>query len=197
LNEEEIFAMLNDGLHCDPLPEPARHLHDGGATRWCVVQTHQHSESLAERHLLSQNFRTYLPKRKRTVRHARSVKTVFSAYFDSYLFVSLALHQQSWYPINSTVGVRKLVMSQGLPVPAPHGVVESLMSATDDDGILHPDILLRSGQRIRVIDGPFADQLGILDHVGKSGAVRILLDIMNRSIPITIDRDKLAVFSQN
>ena len=88
-------------------------------------------------------------------------------------------------------------MSQGLPVPAPHGVVESLMSATDDDGILHPDILLRSGQRIRVIDGPFADQLGILDHVGKSGAVRILLDIMNRSIPITIDRDKLAVFSQN
>ncbi|OHV88582.1 transcription termination/antitermination protein NusG [Mesorhizobium sp. ORS 3428] len=187
--------MLNDGLHDDPLPEPAKHLHDAAPTRWCVVQTHQHSESLAERHLLSQNFRTYLPKRKRTVRHARSVKTVFSAYFDCYLFVSLALHQQSWYPINSTVGVRKLVMSQGLPIPAPHGVVESLMSATDDDGILHPDVLLRSGQKIRVIDGPFADQLGILDHVGKAGAVRILLDIMNRSIPITIDRSKLAIYS--
>ncbi|CDX13982.1 Transcription antitermination protein nusG [Mesorhizobium sp. ORS 3324] len=187
--------MLHAGLHYDPLPEPPRQLHDSGAARWCVVQTHQHSESLAERHLSAQNFRTYLPKRKRTVRHARSVKTVSSAYFDCYLFVSLALHQQSWYPINSTVGVRKLIMSEGLPVPAPHGVVESLMSATDEDGILHPDILLRSGQRIRVIDGPFADQLGILDHVGKTGAVRILLDIMNRSIPITINRDKLAVFS--
>ncbi|MDX8455556.1 transcription termination/antitermination NusG family protein [Mesorhizobium sp. VK9D] len=195
MNEEETFAMLNDGLHYDSLPEPPRQLDDGGIARWCVVQTHQHSEGLAERHLSAQNFRTYLPKRKRTVRHARSVKTVCSAYFDCYLFVSLVLHRQSWYPINSTVGVRKLVMSQGLPIPAPHGVVETLMSATDDDGILHPDILLRSGQRIRVLDGPFADQLGILDHVGKTGAVKILLDIMNRAIPITIDRDKLAIFS--
>lgn len=176
------------------LPEPVQKAHDGEPARWCVVQTHQHSEGLAERHLLSQNFRTYLPKRRRTVRHARIVRTVSSAYFDCYLFVSL-VQQQSWYPINSTVGVRKIVMSKGMPIPAPYGVVESLISATDDDGILHPDILLRPGQRIRILDGPFSDQLGILDHVGSAGAVRILLDIMNRSIPITIDRDKISVVS--
>jgi transcription antitermination factor NusG len=185
--------MLHADLHYNPGPEPLRELPGGEPARWCVVQTHQHSESLAERHLLAQNFRTYLPKRRRTVRHARSVKTVCSAYFDCYLFVSLAVGQQSWYPINSTVGVRRLVMSKGMPVPAPYGVVESLISATDDDGILHPDILLRPGQRIRIIDGPFADQLGILDHVGSAGAVRILLDIMNRAIPITIGRDKLSI----
>ncbi|TIO14384.1 MAG: transcription antiterminator NusG, partial [Mesorhizobium sp.] len=74
-------------------------------------------------------------------------------------------------------------------------VVESLISATDEDGILHPDILLRPGQKIRIIDGPFSDQLGVLDHVGSAGAVRILLDIMNRSTPITIDRDKLSIVS--
>jgi transcription antitermination factor NusG len=189
--------MLNADLHYNRRPEPAGEILDGESTRWCVVQTHQHSESLAERHLLSQNFRTYLPKRRRTVRHARSVRTVCSAYFDSYLFVSLAVHQQSWYPINSTVGVRKLVMSKGMPIPAPYGVVESLISATDDDGILHPDVLLRPGQIIRIIDGPFADQLGVLDHVGRAGAVRVLLDIMNRSIPIVIDRDKLSIVSRN
>ncbi|TIX02642.1 MAG: transcription antiterminator NusG [Mesorhizobium sp.] len=175
--------------------EPVGKIYDGDSARWCVVQTHQHSESLAERHLLSQNFQTYLPKRRRTVRHARIVRTVSSAYFDCYLFVSLAVHQQSWYPINSTVGVRKIVMSKGMPIPAPYGVIESLISATDDDGILHPDILLRPGQRVRIIDGPFSDQLGVLDHVGSAGAVRILLDIMNRSIPITIDRDKLSAIS--
>ncbi|RWA77245.1 transcription antiterminator NusG [Mesorhizobium sp. M1C.F.Ca.ET.193.01.1.1] len=185
--------MLNADLYDEPIPESARRNRDGEAARWFVVQTHQHAESLAERHLLSQNFRTYLPRRKRTIRHARSVRTVSSAYFDCYLFVSLAVHQQSWYPINSTVGVRRLIMSKGMPIPAPHGVVESLISATDDDGILHPDILLKPGQRIRIIDGPFSDQLGVLDHVGSAGAVRILLDIMNRSIPITINRDKVSV----
>ena len=189
--------MLHADLHNNRVPGPAGEIHDGESARWCVVQTHQHSESLAERHLLSQNFRTYLPKRRRVVRHARSAKTVYSAYFDCYLFVSLAVHQQSWYPINSTVGVRRLVMTGGLPVPTPHGVVKSLMSATDDDGILHPDSLLRPGQTIRIVDGPFADQLGILDHVGRTGAVRILLDIMSRSIPIVIDRDKLSIVSRN
>ncbi|WP_136621165.1 MULTISPECIES: transcription termination/antitermination protein NusG [Mesorhizobium] len=187
--------MLHADLSHSRSQEPVGKIHDGDSARWCVVQTHQHSESLAERHLLSQNFQTYLPKRRRTVRHARIVRTVSSAYFDCYLFVSLAVHQQSWYPINSTVGVRKLVMSKGMPTPAPYGVIESLISATDDDGILHPDILLRPGQRVRIIDGPFLDQLGVLDHVGSAGAVRILLDIMNRSIPITIDRDKLSAIS--
>lgn len=194
---KQYFAMLNADSHYDQAPRLAGEILDGEPARWCVVQTHQHSESLAERHLLSQNFRIYLPKRRRTVRHARSVKMVSSAYFDSYLFVSLAVRRQSWYPINSTVGVRRLVMCNGLPIPAPNGVVESLISATDDDGILHPDMLLRPGQTIRIIDGPFADQLGILDHVGKTGAVKILLDIMNRAIPITIDRDKLSVISRN
>lgn len=187
--------MINSELHREPPPAPAPRIHDGESARWFVVQTHQHSENLAERHLQSQNFRTYLPKRKQTVRHARSVRTVCSAYFDCYLFVSLAVRQQRWYPINSTVGVRRLIMSNGLPIPAPHGVVESLISATDNDGILHPDILLIPGQTIRIVRGPFADQLGILDRVGKSGAVRILLDIMNSSIPIVIDQENLSVVS--
>ncbi|TIO17725.1 MAG: transcription antiterminator NusG, partial [Mesorhizobium sp.] len=85
--------MLHTNFCNNGFPDSADKSHGGEAARWCVVQTHQHSESLAERHLLSQNFRTYLPKRRRTVRHARRVRTVSSAYFDCYLFVSLAVHQ--------------------------------------------------------------------------------------------------------
>jgi transcription elongation factor/antiterminator RfaH len=169
--------------------------HSSGNVRWYVVQTHQHSESLAERNLRQQEFATYLPKRKRTIRHARKITTVSSAYFDGYLFVSFDMHQKSWYPINSTVGVRKLVMGSGVPIPAPQGVVEALMAATDKEGILRPASLLQSGQRIRVIAGAFADQLGVLGQVGKSGAVKVLIDIMNRSVPIRIDRDNLIVVS--
>jgi transcriptional antiterminator RfaH len=164
-----------------------------GDARWYVVQTHQHCENLAAMHLSSQNFRTYLPRRRRTIRHARSIRTVCSAYFDCYLFVSLDIRQQRWSPINSTVGVRRLVMSEHAPLPVPHGVVESLLAATDDEGFLHPKELLEPGQKIRVTNGPFTDQLGTLDYVGRSGAVRILIDIMNRAVPIYINRDKFLI----
>lgn len=176
---------------CSSISIPFEELHDGRNARWYAVQTHQHSENLAERHLLSQDFQTYLPKRKRTVRHARSVRTVCSAYFDGYLFVSLDIQKQRWPAINSTVGVRKLLMSGDAPIPVPNGVIEALLSSTDEDGILNSEDLLCSGQRVRVAHGLFAEQLGTLDYVGRAGAVRVLLDIMNRSVPVYIDRDKV------
>ena len=95
------------------------------------------------------DFDTYLPKRKRTVRHARRIRTVSGAYFDNYLFVSLDVRKQRWLQINSTVGVRKLVMSDGMPVPVPSGVVESLILSTDDDGILHSEKLLQIGNKVQ------------------------------------------------
>jgi transcriptional antiterminator RfaH len=177
---------------CNSVSEPLEGFDDGRNARWYAVQTRQHSEDLAERHLLAQNFRTYLPKRKRTVRHAHRIKTVYSAYFDGYLFVSFDIKKQRWPAINSTVGVRKLLMSDGAPIPAPAGVVETLLLSTDEDGILHPETTLQSGQKVRVLHGPFADQLGILEHVGRDGAVRVLLQIMNRSVPVYIDREKVS-----
>jgi transcriptional antiterminator RfaH len=186
-------TMRNDNAHYDSAAEPSETLHEARNARWYVVQTHQNCEGQAERHLSSQEFRTYLPKRRRTVRHARSIRTVSGAYFDCYLFVSLDIRNQRWSPINSTVGVRKLVTSDRSPIPVPYGVVESLILATDEEGFLHPSSLLVPGQTIRVADGPFADQLGTLDYVGRTGAVRVLLDIMNRSVPIYINRDKCLI----
>lgn len=187
--------MLKDNSHDASAPMAVGDTHGPRPERWYVVQTHQHCESLAEKHLSSQNLRTYLPKRRRTVRHARSVKTVSAAYFDGYLFVSLDIERQRWSPINSTVGVRRLVMSDRKPIPVPYGIVESLIMATDEEGLLHPKDIFQEGKTIKVSSGPFADQLGILDYVGRSGAVRVLMDIMNRAVAIYIDRDKCLVLN--
>jgi transcriptional antiterminator RfaH len=120
---------------------------------------------------------------------------VCGAYFDGYLFVSLDIQRQRWSPINSTVGVRKLVMSDRKPIPVPYGIVEALILATDEAGFLHPKDMFQAGKTIKVESGPFADQLGVLDYVGRSGAVRVLMDIMNRAVPIYIDRDKCLVIN--
>ncbi|MCR4267835.1 transcription termination/antitermination protein NusG [Nitratireductor sp. ZSWI3] len=154
-----------------------------------------HTENLAEQNLRQQGFATYLPRRQRTVRHARRIRIVSSAYFEAYFFVSFDIGKRSWYPINSTVGVRNLVTTGSAPVPVPQGIVEALMSATDEQGILHPLDLLQPGGTVRVVDGVFAGQLGRLDSVGTSGAVRILLDIMNRAVSVKIDRQNIIVVS--
>jgi transcription antitermination factor NusG len=115
-----------------------------------------------------------------------------SAYFCRYLFVSLDVQRQRWRAVNGTIGVSSLVMCGADPLPILPGVVEALLSATDEAGILRPTTLT-AGQKVRVADGAFVDQLGILDRVDADGAVRILLEIMSRQVPVHLRRDQIVV----
>ena len=51
--------------------------------RWYAVQTRQYAEKRAQAQLEQQNFRTFLPKRRKTIRHARKLSTVTAAFFPS------------------------------------------------------------------------------------------------------------------
>lgn len=169
-------------------------LQQDGNTRWYAVLTRPHSEQLAARHLVFQGFKTYLPLRLRTVRHARRCVTKRSAYFSRYLFLSLNVQRQRWRSVNATIGVNGVVMCGASPLPIMPGVVETLLSATDEAGILRPDSLA-PGQKVRVTDGAFLDQLGVLDRMDEDGAVRILLEIMSRQVPVYLRRDQIVAVS--
>jgi transcription elongation factor/antiterminator RfaH len=176
-------------------------MHAGGVAhtpgaRWYAVNTRLHSEQVAARHLKLQRFETFVPMRLRTIKHARRFTTTKSAYFSRYLFVSFDVERDQWRSVNGTVGVVSLVMGGMKPLPVPHGVVETLISTTDSSGVLHPSALV-PGHKVRVLAGVFLDQLGILDRVDGADAVRILLEIMNRQVPVRIGRDQILVLQQS
>jgi transcription antitermination factor NusG len=165
----------------------------GDIARWYGVLTHPHSEESVARHLTFQGFKTYLPMRLRTVRHARRFVTKRSAYFSRYLFVSLDIERQQWRAINGTIGVVGLIMVGSMPLSVPRGVVEALILATDEAGMLRPKALALGGQKVRVIAGAFLDQLGVLDRLEGNSAARILLEIMNRQVPVRLCREQIVV----
>ena len=71
------------------------------------------------------------------------------------------------------------------PYPVPRGVVEALIAAADARGILQLTRELQVGRPVRLMAGPFAEQLAILDHLDDSGRVRVLLDILGRKVAIS------------
>jgi transcriptional antiterminator RfaH len=71
------------------------------------------------------------------------------------------------------------------PHPVPHGVIEALIASADARGILQLGRNLQVGGPVRLLAGPFADQLAILDHLDESGRVRVLLDILGRQVTIS------------
>lgn len=160
--------------------------------RWFLVHTLPKSESKADFHLRAQGFRTYLPRIKKTVRHARQLKTVLSSAFPRYLFIVLDLERDRWLSIRSTVGVSRLFTHMdGRPIPVPPGIVEALIEHSDGD-LTRLDAGLTKGQDVRILSGPFADLRGVLERLDDSGRVRVLLDIMGKAVPVSIHRSALS-----
>jgi transcriptional antiterminator RfaH len=163
-----------------------------GNERWFLVHTLPKSEQKAEWHLGAQGFRTYLPRIRKTVRHARQLKTVLAPAFPRYLFVVLDLVRDRWLAVRSTVGVSQLFShSDGWPVPVPAGIVESLIKKSDGQ-VIRLDAGLSKGQNVRILSGPFAELQGALERLSDSGRVQLLLDVMGKAVPVTIHRSAVS-----
>lgn len=163
-----------------------------GQPRWYAVHCQPHRENTAAAHLENQGFAVFLPRREKLIRHARKSGKVRRPFFPGYLFVNLDVGHQRWRSINSTVGVIRLVMQNEKPAAAPIGVIEALKIACGAGDILHINPDLSIGQKVRVVDGPFADFVGELDQLTDSDRVRVLLDIMGGRTRVVLPRDHLA-----
>ena len=171
--------------------DPAPKYQLTGAERWFVVHTLPQRDCSAERQLANQGFRTFLPKIIKTVRHARTLRTVRAPVFPSYIFVALDLGRDRWRCINGTLGVAGLIMANQRPQPIPSGVIEALYDLQDESGMLRFDRSLTAGQRIRVRAGPFAQAVGTLERLDDKGRVRVLLEIMGGHVTAQLDRSIL------
>ena len=159
--------------------------------RWRLVRTQTNREIFAAEQLQRQGFRVFLPKQMKTVRHARQLRVGLAAYFPGYLFVQLDLASDRWRSVNGTLGVAHLVGQGEHPAAVPHGVVEALVEAADDRGVLTGPPL-KAGQTVRITAGAFADQLAVIERLDGAGRVRVLLQIVGGQAPVSLRRDFVA-----
>jgi len=152
--------------------------------RWYCVHTLPRREAFAAQHLEAQGFRAFLPQIVKTVRHARKVQTIKAALFPRYLFVALDLDRDRWRSVNGTFGVSGLIAANGRPDAVPEGVVEALLACQDEAGTTR--FSLREGQAVRLLAGPFADMIGLIERLDDKGRVRVLLDLMGGRVPATV-----------
>ena len=74
--------------------------------RWFLAHTLPKSEWKAELHLGAQGFRTFQPQIRKTIRHARQLKTVRAPLFPRYLFVILDLDREQAPRLDQTTSRR-------------------------------------------------------------------------------------------
>ncbi len=154
---------------------------------WYVVHTHAQGEARARVNLERQGYETWLPLYRRKRRHARRVETVMRPLFPRYLFVRIDLSADQWRPILSTFGVNHLVGGDTGPRPVSDGIMDNLIARAGDDGCFDLAVgAFKSGDQVRILEGPFADLEGIFHTENDDERVMIFLRLMGREVRVTV-----------
>jgi transcriptional antiterminator RfaH len=163
------------------------------ASAWYVVHTQMNAEMKAARNLLRQGFDIYLPKFLKRRSHARKVEKVAAPLFPRYLFVCVDITAQRWRSIQSTFGVSHFVSNGPSPTPVAGNVLRLLKAREDANGFIQLDQRPKfvPGEKVRVLSGPFSDNLALFDGMGDRDRVAILLDLLGRKVRVSIDVDMI------
>lgn len=162
-------------------------------TTWFAVHTQSCREAAAERHLANQGFATYLPRYLKTRRHARRVEQVAAPLFPRYLFVAIDLGAQRWRSINGTVGVLGIVRAGEQPLPVSGAVIAAIRAREAEDGLIHlASPGFRSGQSVRITDGPMADIEALFEAMADDQRAILLVNLLGRAVRVRVPVPQIA-----
>lgn len=162
------------------------------AEDWFLVQFKPNSHRLAERNLKRQGFETFLPLQMITRRQNDRFVSETRPLFPGYLFIRLAPEAAPWRKINSTYGVSRIVSFRDIPSPVPNGLVAALLSRCDPDGRIQIATNVAAGDKVTVIDGPFAEFVGTVETIDAEKRLWLLLDFMGQSTRIRVNLSQIS-----
>ncbi len=156
--------------------------------RWYLIYSKPRQEDTAKQNLERQGYSTYLPLLRTPRRRMERRIIRIEPMFPRYLFIQLDTETDNWAPIRSTLGVSTLVRFGMTPSPVPDDLIETLRERDDSAGVQDiPMHEFKSGQKIRIEEGPFMGYEGIFLAKSSQERVLVLLEIVGKSAKARVD----------
>ncbi|MDZ4289742.1 MAG: transcription termination/antitermination protein NusG [Prosthecobacter sp.] len=117
-------------------------------------------------------------------------------FFPGYVIANLYLLDEhnrlvdkSWYFVKDTDGVLNFAGTKDHPIPMRQKEVDAMLAQVrDKDESVKPKIAFSVGDNVRVADGPFESQTGIIEEIDPDrGVLRVAVNIFGRSTPVDLE----------
>ena len=152
----------------------ARDFHAPAA--WHLVQTKPRQEFRALQQLQNQGFTCFLPTWNAKKRVRSKLESCTEPLFSGYLFVHLNTADCHWSPIRNTRGVSRMVSFGGRFATLPDVCIEAIRARQN----MPQPPLFESGERVAVVNGPFAGLEGIYQLSDGEARALVLIELMNQ-----------------
>ena len=158
---------------------------------WFLLQFKPNSHRLAERNLMRQGFKIFLPMQEVTKRKSTRFLNDLRPLFPGYMFVAFDPKSAPWRKINGTIGVSKLVSFDGQPKPVPIDLVSGLMQRCDTTGNLLPAKKLATGDQVELLTGPFSNFIATVETIDIEQRIWVLMECMGQRTRMHVKADQL------
>jgi transcriptional antiterminator NusG len=107
--------------------------------------------------------------------------------FPGYVLVNMILSEESWYVVRNTPGVTGFVGMGNDPTPLRPEEVSQILKRMEAEAP-HVKVTFKSGERVRIIDGPFNDFRGTVSEIDMERAkVTVMVNFFGRETPVELD----------
>ena len=117
-------------------------------------------------------------------------------FFPGYLLVNMhmlnengGIVDRTWYFIKETQGVINFAGTRDKPTPMrPREVEQMLNQIRESSDNVKPKISFEVGDSVRVNDGPFESQMGLVEEIDpERGKLRVSVSIFGRATPVDLE----------
>src|SRR5512136_290044 len=114
-------------------------------------------------------------------------RTVERRVFPGYILVNMILSEESWYVVRNTPGVTGFVGMGNTPTPLRPEEVAQIIKRMEAEAP-RVKVTYKSGERVRIVDGPFNDFRGTVSEIDMERAkVRVMVNFFGRETPVELD----------
>ncbi|MFC2171888.1 transcription termination/antitermination protein NusG [Acidobacteriota bacterium] len=143
---------------------------------WYVIVTKLKKEFITATRLEEIGIETYCPivlPRLQSKTRPRKPKPLFTRYVFAHIYTPHDFYQARWTP-----GVHSVVTMNQKPVGVSQEIIDEIHSKENESGLIEePPLLFKRGDRIRIIDGLFAELEGFFQSTANGpGLVKVVLN---------------------
>jgi len=142
---------------------------------WYVLHTRSRHEQVVFDGLTNKSLKAFLPKITVMSKRRDRRKKIRVSLFPGYLFIKSDLNVHERLEIVKTVGVVRIIGNKDGPLPVPDEAIDSLQIMVAGDNPVETGTRFRKGDRVMVVEGPFAGVVGTF--VRYRGFMRVVVAI--------------------
>jgi transcriptional antiterminator NusG len=114
-------------------------------------------------------------------------RTIERRVFPGYILVNMVMTEESWYVVRNTPGVTGFVGMGNTPTPLRPEEVSQIIKRMEAEAP-RIKVTFKSGERVRIVDGPFNDFRGTVAEIDMERAkVRVMVNFFGRDTPVELD----------